>query len=178
VRQLIGTLDRLIQGKEPLVQQTTVEPRLEEVPELQLAVIAERVAVDDTFTVVPEMIGRVAAWMTERGLECATPAVTLIRDPVHGIVNDSLEVAVGIEVPEGTTGDEVVSVRTSSAARAAVHDHRGRYQGLPAVYEPLRKWIVEQGLEPGEQTREIYLAHPKNTADAGDYLTRICWPAT
>ena len=34
VRQLIGTLDRLIEGKEPLVQQTTIEPRLEEVPEL------------------------------------------------------------------------------------------------------------------------------------------------
>ena len=72
VRQLIGTLDRLIEGKEPLVQQTTIEPRLEEVPELRLAVIAERVAVDDMFTFVPETIGRVAAWMTERGLDCAS----------------------------------------------------------------------------------------------------------
>jgi DNA-binding transcriptional MerR regulator len=178
VRQLIRTLDRLVEGKEPLVQRTTVEPRLEEVPELRLAVIAEGVAVDDMFTFVPETIGRVAAWMTERGLECATPAVTLISDPVHGIVNDSLDVAVGIEVPEGTAGDEVVSVRTSPAARAAVHDHRGPHEGLPAVYEPLREWIVAQGLEPGEQTREIYLAHPENTADGKDYLTRICWPVT
>ena len=174
----MGTLDRLIEGKEPLVQQTTVEPRLEEVPELRLAVIAERVAVDDMFTFVPETIGRVAVWMTERGLECATPAVTLIGDPVHGIVNDSLDVAVGIEVPEGTAGDEVVSERTSPALPAAVHDHRGPYEGLPAVYEPLREWIVAQGLEPGEEAREIYLAHPENTADAKDYLTRICWPVT
>jgi effector-binding domain-containing protein len=62
--------------------------------------------------------------------------------------------------------------------RAAVHDHRRPYEGLPAVYEPLREWIVAQGLEPGEQAREIYLAHPENTADAKDYLTRICWPVT
>ena len=58
VRQLIGTLDRLIEGKEPLVQQTTIEPRLEDVPELRVAVIAQRVAVDDMFTFVPETIER------------------------------------------------------------------------------------------------------------------------
>ena len=62
--------------------------------------------------------------------------------------------------------------------RAAVHDHRGPYEGLPAVYEPLSEWIVASGLQPGEQTREVYPANPGNTADPRDYVTRLCWPVT
>jgi effector-binding domain-containing protein len=49
---------------------------------------------------------------------------------------------------------------------------------LPAVYEPLREWIVANGLQPGEQTREVYPANPGNTADPRDYVTRVCWPVT
>jgi hypothetical protein len=29
--------------------------------------------------------------------------------------------------------------------------------------EPLREWIVANGLEPGSQTREVYLVNPSNT---------------
>ena len=177
VRQLIGALDRLIEGKEPLVQQTTVEPRLEELPALRVAVIADRVAVDDMFTFVPETTERLKGWLAERGLQC-TAMMTFLRDPVLGIENASLDVEVGVEIPEGTAGDELVSVRSYPAARAAVHEHHGSYAGLPAVYEPLRAWIVAQGLEPGTQTREVYPANPVNTADERDYVTRVCWPVS
>ena len=177
VRQLIGTLDRLIEGKEPLVQQTTVEPRLEDIPALRVAVIADRVAVDDMFTFVPGTIERLIAWLAERGLECKA-ATTFIRDPVLGIEHDSLDVEIGVDVPEGTVGDGLVSLKTYPAARAAVHEHRGSYEGLPALYEPLREWILANGLEPGEQTREIYPANPSNTTNEQEYVTRICWPVT
>ena len=121
-----------------------------------MAVIADRVTVDDMFTFVPGTIERLIAWLAERGFECRR-AVTFLRDPVDGIENDSLEVETGVEVPEGVEGDELVSVRTYPAVRAAVHEHRGPYEGLPAVYEPLREWVVASGLRPGEQTREIYV---------------------
>jgi DNA-binding transcriptional MerR regulator len=177
VQQLVGTLDRLIQGKEPLVQETTVEAQIEELPALRVAVIADRVAVDDMFTFVPSTIERLIGWLGERGLEC-TSAVTFLRDPVRGIENDSLDVEIGVDVPDGIESDELVSVRTYPAVRAAVHEHRGPYQGLPAVYEPLRQWIVDHDLEPGEQTREIYPANPGNTSNERDYITRVCWPVT
>jgi DNA-binding transcriptional MerR regulator len=177
VQQLIQELDLLIEGKEPLVQQTTVEPRLEELPALRVAVIGDRVAVDDMFTFVPGTIERLIAWLAERGLEC-TAATTFIRDPVLGIENDSLDVEIGVEVPDGTDGDELVSVRTCPAARAAVHEHRGSYEGLPAVYEPLREWILANGLEPGEQTREVYPVNPSNTRDEREFVTRVCWPVS
>jgi DNA-binding transcriptional MerR regulator len=178
VQQLIGTLDRLIEGKEPLVLETSIEPRLEELPELRVAVIAERVAVDDMFTFVPATIERVLAWLGEHGIECAAPPVTFIREPVDGIENDSLDVEVGFEVPEGTVGGGPVSVRTDPVTRAAVHDHRGPYEGLSAVYEPLREWIVAHGLEPGQETREVYVVNPSDTSDQLDYVTRVCWPVT
>jgi effector-binding domain-containing protein len=158
------------------VQETMVQVMLEDVPELRVAVIAERVAVDDMFRFVPATIERVLDWLAEHGVECTSPPVTLLRDPVYGIENDSIDVAVGFEVPEGTVGDGPVAVQTSPAVRAAVHEHRGPYGGLAAVYEPLQAWILDNGLDPGEQAREIYVAHPNNTANERDYLTRICWP--
>jgi DNA-binding transcriptional MerR regulator len=177
VEQLVRALDLLIEGKEPLVQETIVEPRIEELPALRMAVIADRVTVDDMFTFVPGTIERLIAWLAERGFECRTP-VTFLRDPVDGIENDSLEVETGVEVPEGVEGEDLVSVRTYPAVRAAVHEHRGPYEGLPAVYEPLREWVVASGLQPGEQTREIYAANAGNTSDPREYLTRVCWPVT
>jgi DNA-binding transcriptional MerR regulator len=177
VQQLVRTLDLLIEGKEHLVQETMVEPRIEDLPELRMAVIADRVTVDDMFTFVPGAIERLMAWLTERSLECGNP-VTFLRDPAEGIENDSLEVEVGVEVAEGTEGDELVSVKTYPAVRAAVHEHRGPYDGLPAIYEPLREWVVANGLQTGEQTREIYVAHPGNTSDPREYLTRVCWPVS
>ena len=157
------------------MQETIVEARIEELPALRAAVISDRVAVDDMFTFVPSTIERLIAWVCERGLECSS-AVTFLRDPARGIENDSLDVEVGVDVPEGTEGDELVSVRTYPAVRAAVYEHRGPHEGLPAVYEPLRRWIVDHGLEPGEQTREVYPANPSNTTNEQDYVTRVCWP--
>jgi DNA-binding transcriptional MerR regulator len=177
VGQLVRTLDRLIEGKELLVQETIVEPRIEQLPALRMAVIADHVTVDDMFTFVPGAIEQVMAWVAERGLECRTP-VTFLRDPATGIENDSLDVEVGVEVPEGTEGDALVSVRAYPAVRAAVHDHHGPYEGLPSVYEPLREWVVASGLQPGEQTREIYVVNPGTAADASEYVTRVCWPVT
>jgi hypothetical protein len=49
------------------------------------------------FTFVPGTIDRLIAWLAERGLEC-TNAVTFLREPVHGIENDRLDVEVGVEV--------------------------------------------------------------------------------
>jgi DNA-binding transcriptional MerR regulator len=156
VQQLVGTLDRLIEGKEPLVQETMVQVTLEDLPELRVAVIAERVAVDDMFMFVPATIERVLDWLAERRIECTSPPVTFLRDPVHGIENDSIDVGVGFEAPEGTVGDGPVAVRTSPAVRAAVHEHRGPHDGLPAVYDPLRSWILDNGFDPGKEAREIY----------------------
>jgi DNA-binding transcriptional MerR regulator len=177
VRQLVRELDLLIEGKEPLVQETIVEPRIEELPALRMAVIADRVAVDDMFTFVPGTIERLIGWLAERGLECRTGATFLV-DPVEGIENDSLDVEIGVDVPEGTESDELVLVKTYPAVRAAVHEHRGPYEGLPAVYEPLRGWIVANGLRPAGQTRELYPANPSNTSDPSDYVTLVCWPLT
>jgi DNA-binding transcriptional MerR regulator len=177
VQQLVQALDLLIEGKEPLVQETIVEPKIEELPALRMAVIADRVAVDDMFTFVPGTIERLMGWLAERGLECKNAATFLI-DPVEGIEHDSLDVEVGVDVPEGTEGDELVLLKTYPAVRAAVHEHRGPYEGLPAGYEPLREWIAANGFQPAEQTRELYPANPGNTADPRDYVTLVCWPVT
>ncbi len=176
VEQILGALDRLIEGKEALVPETTIEVQLEDVPELRVAVIGGRVPVDDMFTFVPETIERLLAWLGARGLQCLGPPLTLHRDPVEGIENDALDVEIGFPVAPGATGDDEVSIRVCPAARAAVLEHRGAYASLPAVFEPLHEWILERGFAPAGPVREVYATNPGDTLDESAYLTRICWP--
>lgn len=176
VEQILGSLDRLIEGKEALVPETTIEVQLEDVPELRVAVIGGRVQVDDMFTFVPETCERVLAWLAAHETECIGPLVTLHRDPVEGIENDALDVEIGFPVAPDVEGDGEVSIRVCPAARAAVLEHRGPHAGLPAVFEPLHGWILEHELDPGAPVREIYVTSPADTADESAYVTRICWP--
>ena len=176
VEQILGSLDRLIEGKEALVPETTIEVQLEEVPEVRVAVIGGRVQVDDMFTFVPETCERVLAWLAAHGTECIGPLHTLHRDPVEGIENDALDVEVGFPVAPDVEGDGEVSIRVCPVVRAAVLEHRGPHSGLPAVFEPLHGWIMEHDLDPGTPVREIYVTSPADTADESAYVTRICWP--
>lgn len=171
-RQLLVKLDLLIEGKEPLVPQQTVNPKLEDVPALHVAVIAAHVHVDQMFAHVPTTISRVGGWLDRKEIPCTGNALILHL----GIVDDALDVEVGFPIGEPAEGDEFVSVRSYPAARAAVLEHRGRYEDLPGLYGPLEEWIRNQGLTPATPIREQYVTNPFDTADPEEWVTRISWP--
>jgi len=71
-----------------------------------------------------------------------------------------------------------VSIRRYPAARAAVLEHRGRYEELPALYGPLEEWITAHGLTPSTPIRELYATNPNDTPDSDSWVTRIAWPVS
>jgi AraC family transcriptional regulator len=171
-RQLLLKLDLLIEGKEPLVPQQPVNPKLEDVPPLRVAVIAAHVPVDRMFAHVPTTISRVGGWLERKDVPCTGNALILHL----GIVDDALDVEVGFPIGEAVDGDEVVSVRMYPGARAAVLEHRGPYEELPRLYGPLEEWIRDQGLTPATPIREQYVKNPFDTTDPEEWVTRISWP--
>jgi DNA-binding transcriptional MerR regulator/DNA gyrase inhibitor GyrI len=171
-RQFLVVLDRLIEGKEPLVPQQTIKVTLEEVPALRVAVIAAHVPVDDMFKHVPMTITSLIGWLDRHGVRCSGNPLILHL----GIVDDALDVEVGWPIDAGLEGDEVVSIREVPAARAAVLEHRGPYEELPTLYQPLEDWIREQGLTPQTPIRELYDTNPNDTPDPQEWVTRIAWP--
>jgi len=173
-RLLLAELDRLIQGKEPLVPEQTIAVTLEDIPALRVAVIAARIPVDDMFTHVPMTLMSLGGWLTRNGARCVGNTLVLH----HGIENDALDVEVASAFEGDVQGDDVVAIRSYPAARAAVLVHRGRYEELPALYGPLEEWIRAHGLTPATPIRELHDTNPQDTPDPHAWVTRIAWPVT
>jgi DNA-binding transcriptional MerR regulator len=173
-RQVLAELDRLIEGKEPLVTELTLDLPLVEEPAGRFAVVAGRVPVDDMNDFVPATLGRVREWLDARGVPCIDPALTIFS----GIDLDaSLDVQVGWPIGDAAVrGDEEVTIRELPATRAVQHVHRGPFEGLPDVYRALEPAIRERGLEPQGLSREYYVGHPENRAHPDEYETRIVFP--
>jgi DNA-binding transcriptional MerR regulator len=173
-RLLLAELDRVIQGKEPLVPEQTIAVTLEDIPALRVAVIGARVAVDDMSGHVPMTIMSLNGWLTRNGARCIGNALILH----HGLEDDALEVEVATEFEGEPEADDVVAIRRYPAARAAVLVHRGRYEEIPALHGPLEDWIRVRGLTPGTPIRELYDTNPQDTPDPEAWVTRIAWPVT
>jgi DNA-binding transcriptional MerR regulator len=173
-RQILAELDRLIEGKEQLVTELTLELRLVDEAAASYAVVRDRVSVDDMFTHVPEAIARVRRLLDEQSVPCIEPALTIFL----GVgIDEWLDVEVGW--PIGETEVEArdgLLVRRLPAARAAEHVHEGPYEELPALYGALEGAIRGRGLEPQDLAREHYLVHPGTEDDPAAFRTRIVWP--
>jgi len=80
-RQIFGELDRLIQGKEKLVTELVLELTIVDEPAGRYAVVADRVRVDDLFTVIPETCVRVCRWLIEHGVPYDDEPLAIFRAP-------------------------------------------------------------------------------------------------
>ena len=173
-RQILAELDRLIDGKEQLVTELTLDLMVVDEPAGRFAVRGDRVRVDDMFEHVPETIQRVREWLEKRGVPCIEQPLAIFLG--NGI-DEWLDVEVGwpiadaeLEVADG------IAIRELPATRAAEHLHEGAYEELPALYGALEAAIRERGLVPENLAREHYIVNPGMTADPADFRTRIVWP--
>jgi DNA-binding transcriptional MerR regulator len=173
-RQVLTELDRLIEGKEQLVSELTLDVALVDEPEARFAVVRDRVRVDNMTAHVPEAIMRVRQWLDARDVPCVEEPLTIF----HGVgVDEWLVVEVGWPIADAALQDEDgVAVRTLPATQAAEHVHEGPYEELPALYGALETAIRSRGLEPGDLAREHYVVNPGSKSDPAQYRTRIVWP--
>jgi DNA-binding transcriptional MerR regulator len=173
-RQVLAELDRLIEGKEQLVPELTLDLTIVDEPAGRFAVARDRVRVDDMTTHVPEAIVRVCEWLDRHGVAYDAPPLTIFLG--NGI-DEWLDLEVGwpiadaeVEAASGIVTRELV------ATRVAEHVHRGSYEALPALYGALEAAIRARGSVPSDLAREHYVVNPNTVSNPADFETRIAWP--
>jgi DNA-binding transcriptional MerR regulator/effector-binding domain-containing protein len=173
-RQILTELDALIEGKEQLVTDVTLDLPLIDEAAGRYAVAGKRVRVDDMTTYVPETITRVREWLDARDVPCVDPPLTIF---LGSGIDEWLDVEVGWPIADAALeGSDGIVVRQLPPVHAVQHVHRGPYEELPDVYRAIEPTLRERGFEPLELAREHYVGHPNNTSDPADYETRIVWP--
>jgi DNA-binding transcriptional MerR regulator len=104
-RHILSELDALIEGKEQLVTDMTLDLPVVDEPAGRYAVARKRVRVDDMTTYVPETITRVREWLDARGVHCIDPPPTIF---VGSGIDEWLDVEVGWPIggadPDGSDG--------------------------------------------------------------------------
>jgi DNA-binding transcriptional MerR regulator len=173
-RHILTELDALIEGKERLVTDMTLDLSIVDEPAGRYAVAGKRVRVDDMLSYVPETIRQVRGWLDAHGVPCIDPPLTIFHGPG---VDEWVDIEVGWPIPNASlAASDGIVVRELPPTRAVQHVHRGDHDGLPDVYRALEPAIRERGFEPLEPAREHYVGHPNNTSDPTEYETRIVWP--
>ena len=173
-RHILTELDALIEGKEQLVTDLTLDLPLVDEPGGRYAVAGQRVHVDEMTAHVPQTIARVREWLDARSVPCIDAPLTIFLGPG---IDEWLDVEVGWPIADAELeGSEGIVLRELPSTHAVEHVHRGNYDGLPDVYRALEPAIRDRGFEPRELAREHYIGHPNNTQDPADYQTRIVWP--
>src|SRR5262245_13840881 len=162
-RQILGELDRLIEGKEKLVTELVLDLTFVDEPGGRYAVFGDRVRVDDLTTFVPETCMRVCRWLEEREVPYRDEPLAIFRGNSE---DEWLDTEVGFPIGDAILAlSEGVGVRELPPTRGAEHVHRGPYEALPDVYRALEAAIRGHDLEPQDPAREHFLVHPTPTGD-------------
>ena len=172
-KRILDELDRIIDGREKLVPDSTqLAPELEvkDVPARRVAVIAERVHMEEMGKVVPRTIEQVAhaVGMRHTGppfCRCAAPDEEgYFETEIGWPVRDDVEVEAPVEIAE------------YPAATALIMKHVGPYEELGRSYRVMAEQLEERGLSPASAPVEWYESDPQQVPDPKDYVTIIEWP--
>jgi len=173
--RILDELDRIIDGREKLVPDTTqLTPELEvkEVPARRVAFVAERVHMEEMKVVVPRNIDRVAHAV---GMRHTGPPFCKCAAPDE---EGFFETEVGWPVPEDVAAEAPFEVTDYPAGTALVMKHVGPYEELGRSYRVMAEQLEERGLRGVGAPVEWYESDPQQVPDPKDYVTIIEWPVT
>ena len=176
LRQTLEELSRLIDGKEPLVPEKGMvkfEIGIEDLDEVKVLVIRERVHQDELPTVIPKDIAEVHGYVQELGLGFHGPPICVCPFPNE---DGSLEAEIGWPVPKDVPSRGRIELKTLPATRALVMKHIGPFNALGNSYRLMSEVMEENGITPTDAPREVYVTDPEEVSDPNDYETLIVWP--
>jgi effector-binding domain-containing protein len=119
-------------------------------------------------------LGTLAASLAERGIVIVGQPFARYHPVTEG--EDRFEVEAGFPVggPIEPHGD--VEASTLPGGPHATTVHVGPYDGLPAAYDALAKWIAAEGGMPAGDIWEVYESDPEQEPDPATWRTRVFWP--
>jgi len=172
-KRILDELDRIIDGREKLVPDSTqLAPSVElkDVPARRVAFIAERVHMEEMGKVVPRTIDQVAYAV---GMRHTGPPFCRCAAPDE---EGYFETEIGWPVPDDVEVEAPLEIAQYPAARALVMKHVGPYEELGRSYRVLAEQLEERDLTPASAPVEWYESDPQQVPDPKDYVTIIEWP--
>ncbi len=155
------------------------EPTIEDRAEQHYAGIRTRVPIQELPTVIPQLIGEVAAWLGKQ--EIAPSGAPFIRYHVIDMAA-RLDIEIGWPVAKAMTGDGRVAAGVLPAGRYASLVYTGVQNGIKAN-AALLDWGAKQGLkwdnwqaEAGDAFGSRYesvLTDPKEEPDSAKWQTEV-----
>lgn len=156
------------------------EPEITEVQQQPVALLRDRVRLDEMGGQFSRALGLVGETAGMQGVQIAGPPVAVYYSMEDGVADVGIgfpvDRPVAIDGESGGDGDgSGVQTAELPGGRAVQVVHRGPYDELSRTYERLMDWMREQQLQPGAVMWESYLNEPD--PDAPDAtLTQITWP--
>ncbi|HWQ29410.1 MAG TPA: GyrI-like domain-containing protein [Negativicutes bacterium] len=124
---------------------------------------------------LPQEIGRtygsIMQYLTELGEQPAEAPYTAY----YNLDMEHLDVEMGFPVSRALSGKGEIKASELPAGRYVECLYKGPYDGMVPVYEAMKKWIAEKGLEATGTAYEVYYNSP-GEAPVSELLTRIMLP--
>ena len=176
-RRILDDLERLIEGKEPLVSEpadAVYEFEVKEFADQPVLAIRDRVPLEELKHVIPAHYKELFGYLDDIGEKAVEPwAITVCPFPDEdGLV--AIEDNVVVESP--LPGRGRVESGTLPACIAVCTIHRGPYTELDRAYRALKQRFDQAGVEATGDPREIYWSDPEEVEDEADYVTEVAWP--
>lgn len=116
--------------------------------------IASVRAVIGAYNQVGTLYGKVASGLGP-GMECAGLPVALWHD--FEFKEKDVDAEAGFYLKQDVAARDGVTVHDLPETAAACTVHNGAYRRLPEAYDPLLKWVAENGYQVAGPIRELYL---------------------
>ncbi|MBT0995593.1 GyrI-like domain-containing protein [Cellulomonas sp. DKR-3] len=143
-----------------------------ELPAVTLVAVRRTVRMDQLAGFYDQAYGQVAQALAASGVAPAGPAVGWYA----GMPTDSVDVAAGFAVPEGSGPFEGVDTVELPASAAVVGTYTGPYDGLPDAWSEVVAWAGEHDAAGRGDFWEEYVTDPSPDGDPAANVTRLVLP--
>ena len=149
-------------------------PQITQIAAQLTAIIRLTVPREEIRDVMGPGISEVRAAVAAQGIAPAGPWFThhLRMDP------DTFDFEVGVPVTAPVVAVGRVKAGQWPAMKVARTVYHGEYEGLGAAWGEFDAWIAAQGLTPGPDLWECYVAGPESSPDPSTWRTELNRPLT
>ncbi len=109
-------------------------------------------------------------------LKCVKPDYCYVSYPDKEYREKDIKVEYAQAVEEAGEETETIKFKEIKPTKVVSVYHKGAWSGLGEAYAFVMNWLKENGLEPSELAREVYIDGIWNKEDEEDYLTEVQIP--
>jgi effector-binding domain-containing protein len=155
-----------------MVANTVYRLEVRDVPEQIVGSIRGHVPVAELDPWIATAIEELFARLAQQHIRPAGTPFAILPAP-NG--KESVEVEVALPAVRKVSERGRVEGRVVPGCRALATVHHGPYSELTGAYQALAVAMKENGIEPADEPREIYVNNPREL-EPNEYETEVIWP--